>query len=549
VRAGGLRAPGARPERTPEVHVADVVIVGSGIAGLSVGLRLAAEHRLGSLAVLSKSGFGDGSSRWAQGGIACALDPTDSPALHAADTLEVAGEVGEPALARVLTRQAPERISRLIARGARFDRAPNGALELGLEGGHRNRRILHANGDATGAEIMRALTEAAGGCSELAVFEHTRAADLIVSGGRVIGLEAVGADGAPLVFQTSAVVFAAGGFGHAFLKTTNPAEATGDALAMAARAGAALVDMEFVQFHPTALDPPRTGCAGAPMPLLTEALRGAGALLLDGRGRRFMPALSPLAELGPRDLVARAIWERLASGDRVRLDCRPALASRDFPTAVASCRRHGFDLAAEPVPVSPAAHYTMGGIEVDEWGRSSVPGLWACGEAAGSGLHGANRLASNSLLEGLVFGARVADDVVRRLESRGPCPVREAPRRATGPGSSGAEAKATMCVRTLLWERAGVVRAEHGLQTAIKELERLEKSGEPGGVAADLALVGRLVVAAALARRESRGAHFRRDYPHSDERWRRRLSLCLDDRGRPRPLAAASGQESRRASR
>jgi L-aspartate oxidase len=527
-----------------EVSAADTVVVGSGVAGLSVALRLAALHRFGRIAVISKSGFGDGSSRWAQGGIACALDPADSPEQHAADTLAVAGGLGEPAVVRALAGEAPERIARLIARGARFDRAPDGTLELGLEGGHGRRRILHANGDATGAEIMRALTEAAGRYPAIEIFEHTRATDLVLHDGRIVGLRARSTAGVPIAFHCPAVIFAAGGFGHAYLKTTNPPEATGDALAMAARAGADLVDMEFVQFHPTALDVPGARPA-EPMPLMTEALRGAGALLLDGAGRRFMPEVSPRAELAPRDVVAREIWKRLASGNRVFLDCRPALRRRKFPTAVASCRERGLDPTVEPVPVSPAAHYTMGGVAVDEWGRSSLPGLWACGEAAGSGLHGANRLASNSLLEGLVFGARVADDVSRRLASSRPRPVPQMD--APGAGPEASDGEVVDRVRALLWERAGVVRTGHGLQRALRDLERLASQAGPGGEGADLVTVGRLVVAAALERRESRGAHFRRDYPSAEPHWRRRLIGRLDAAGCPQVAAARPAIATRRA--
>jgi L-aspartate oxidase len=510
-----------------------VVVVGSGIAGLSVALRLAAEHGCGSIAVICKSGFGDGASRWAQGGIACALGGDDSPALHAADTLAVSGELGEPEIVRILTQAAPERLVRLIERGTRFDRDAGGRLDLGLEGGHGRRRILHANGDATGAEIMRALTAAAAARPAIRVHEQMRATDLIVVDGRVVGISARDAHGVERVFRSAAVVLATGGFGHAYLKTTNPAEATGDALAMAARAGAALIDMEFVQFHPTALD-----VAGAdPMPLLTEALRGAGALLVDGEGRRFMTKVSRQAELAPRDLVARTLWERLAAGERVFLDCRPALEHRGFPTAVAACRRYGLDPAAAPVPISPAAHYTMGGIAVDGWGRSSLPGLWACGEAAGSGVHGANRLASNSLLEGLVFGARVADDLARRPFPAKP-PV-ESPSASSPAGSLGCEGEIVERVRRLLWERVGVVRTELGLQAALRELNRLESRAAVGTAGRDLITVGKLVATAALARRESRGAHYRRDFPHSSERWRRRLTVAL---GPPVESTAATGE-------
>lgn len=530
----------------PAQHTADVVVVGSGVAGLSTALRLAESpsgRRL-QVVVLSKSGFGDGCSRWAQGGIACSVAPDDSPDRHARDTLRVSGGLGREEIVEILTAAARERIAWLMERGTRFDRGADGSLELGLEGGHSRGRILHAGGDATGAEVMRALTDAACRCPALDVVESTRAIDLTTHGGRVTGLLAAGPDGRRVVYRAGAVVLATGGFGAAYLKTTNPAEATGDAIAMAARAGASLVDMEFVQFHPTALD-----VNIVPMPLLTEALRGAGARLLDGRGRRFMASVSPQAELAPRDLVARAIWERLAAGERVYLDARPALHKHDFPTAVAACRRYGLELERVPVPVSPAAHYTMGGVSVDDEGRSSLPGLWVCGEAAGSGLHGANRLASNSLLEGLVFGCRVADDVASRIELGSSGPFELVPRPGPVPPRERPVGAVESEVRTLLWERIGLVRTEHGLQTALRELRRLGECSEAGSQERDLVTLGLLAGTAALARRESRGAHYRRDFPESAE-GRRRLTLGTDPTGlEPRLLpprghrAAVGGSE------
>ncbi len=531
---------------TADVRLADVVVVGSGVAGLSVALRLLETPGLEDLdvVVLSKTGFGDGSSRWAQGGIACAVAEDDTPAIHADDTLRVAGELGVREMVDSLTREAPERIEKLIDRGAQFDLGADGELALGREGGHSRSRILHAGGDATGAEVMRALGTAARRADRLGIVEGSRALDLIVHDGRVEGLLATGSEGGLVAYRAPAVVLATGGYGGAFLKTTNPPEATGDAMAIAARAGAALVDMEFVQFHPTALD-----VGAEPMPLLTEALRGAGALLLDGNGRRFMEEVAPEAELAPRDVVARAIWERQSAGEEVYLDARPALTRRDFPTAVAACRRHGLDLQRDPVPVSPAAHYTMGGIAVDGEGRSTLPGLWVCGEAAGSGLHGANRLASNSLLEGLVFGARVADDVaVARHEQGGrPSTAELVVEVRIANADCEAEAGVVRSVRELLWQRAGLVRTEHGLQTALRDLRRLAGHVGSGGRANDLVTLGLLVVTAALARRESRGAHYRRDYPQADSAWRRRLLWTTDASGLvPRRLREDAARRSAR---
>src|SRR6185436_12678542 len=343
-------------------------------------------------------------------------------------------------------------------------------------------------------------------------------------GPRVAGVLAIHADGGRVLHLAPAVVLATGGLGRLYLHTTNPPEATGDGLAMAARAGARLVDLELVQFHPTAL-----AAAGAdPMPLLTEALRGEGAVLLDGRGRRFMPGEHPDAELAPRDVVARAIWQR----QKVVLDARAAVGEafpERFPQVFEICRSHGLDPRIEPVPVAPAAHYHMGGIAVDADGRTSLPGLWACGEVSSTGVHGANRLASNSLLEALVFGARVAEDL-RRAIPAGPVAVRTAGLRvaegAEGPRHAAGDAELTARVRRLMWEKVGLVRDEAGLLAAIDELGRLaDRSPDAAGEARNLLGIARLVAAAALVRHESRGAHFRADVPMPDPAWCRRLHL------------------------
>jgi L-aspartate oxidase len=517
----------------------DAIIVGTGVAGLAAAAALAPRR----VALLTKSRFATGgSSNWAQGGIAAAVGTDDAPALHAADTLAAGAGLNDPEVVALLTADGPRRIARLLELGAHFDLAPGGALSLGREAAHSRRRILHAGGDATGAELVRTLSEAVRREPAVAVFEETFALDLLVEDGAVAGLVAVGPDGRRQLFLAPAVVLATGGLGRLYLHTTNPPEATGDGLAMAARAGAEVVDVEFVQFHPTAL------AGGAdPMPLLTEALRGEGAILVDGAGVRFMPAEHPDAELAPRDVVARAIWRRLAAGDRVFLDATRAVGERfpeRFPTVFGLCRENGFDPRTEPIPVSPAAHYHMGGIGVDGNGRTSLPGLWACGEAAATGAHGANRLASNSLLEALVFGGRVAEDLAgtppsRRRPARSP----RLPEEATGGARPGArpispavdaptQAALALAVRTLMWEKVGVVRDGQGLTAAVATLDRLAAE-HPGlaGEARNLLWAGRLVATAALARRESRGGHYRADYPEADPAWQRHLVLSATPEG------------------
>ena len=369
------------------------------------------------------------------------MGPGDSPALHAADTLAVAGELGDPAAIARLTSEGPERLAQLLALGARFDRDRTGQLDLAREAAHSRARVLHAR-DATGAEVVRALGASLGEQSGLVVFERAFALELVLDGGRLAGVLARHADGALVLHRARAVVLATGGIGQVFARTTNPPEATGDGLALAWRAGARLADLEFVQFHPTALD------VGAdPMPLLTEALRGAGATLVDADGRRLLADAGPQAELLPRDVVARALWSALASGRRALLDAREAVGEafpERFPTVFEACRQHGLDPRVEPIPVAPAAHYHMGGVDVDLEGRTSVPGLWAAGEVACTGVHGANRLASNSLLEALVFGARVARSVGEALPHvRRPADALELPpvvghrRRRRGRGRGG----------------------------------------------------------------------------------------------------------------
>ena len=541
----------------------DAIVVGSGAAGLTAALELAPAR----VAVVTKGLLGlGGSSAAAQGGIAAAVGTGDTPALHAADTLAAGAGLADPAIVDLLTEEGPGRVMRLLVAGAAFDRRPDGSLALGREAAHGRRRILHARGDATGAEVMRTLTDQVRAAEHVTVFERTFAWDLTVDparNGRATGLVAVTDGGERLHLRAPAVVLATGGVGRLFARTTNPVEVTGDGLGLAARAGARLLDVEMVQFHPTAL-----AAAGAdPLPLLTEALRGEGAVLIetgadgrDGRGMRFMPSEHPDAELAPRDVVARAIDRRLAAGVPVFLDAREAVGTafpEHFPTVFALCRRHGIDPRTEPMPVSPAAHYHMGGVESDAWGKTTLPGLWVCGEAAASGVHGANRLASNSLLEALVFGARVARSIegahvvpvpVARVPQPPPAGARRLPPEAEGEA-------AVARLRALTWRFAGVERSGDGLATLLDALAAFEPLAPAmGGEGRNLLLAARLVTEAALVRTESRGGHYRSDFPEPRDVWRRHLAVELGADGAPRfvpmprlaPAAEPAAEEAAR---
>jgi L-aspartate oxidase len=508
---------------------ADSIVVGAGVAGLAAALAAGAspaQRRRRVLLVTKRRLGAGGASTWAQGGVAVALGEGDSPWRHAADTVAVAGGIADLAAVDLLTGRGPQRIRELLARGARFDRDAAGELALGREAAHSAARILHAGGDATGNEMVRTLTAAVREAPWVEVLEEVFAEDLLVADGRIAGL-LVRAGEELLPLAAGAVVLATGGIGQAWRHTTNPPEATGDGLAMAARAGALLADLEFVQFHPTALAADRD-----PLPLLTEAIRGEGAVLLDESGRRFMLAEHPLAELAPRDVVARAIFRRRRAGEAVFLDARAAVGERfpdRFPTVFARCLEHGIDPRVEPMPVVPAAHYHMGGVAVDlhgrAWlGRRGVAGLWACGEVASTGAHGANRLASNSLLEALVFGAEAGEDVAAVAP---PVPDGKVLRRAVGradatsshrrPGDGVRSAELRSRVRQQLWDGVGVERDAAGLAAALRELDEVAADPAAGrGELRNLVEVGRLVAAAALFRRESRGAHWRLDFPQPD---------------------------------
>ncbi|MBL8141961.1 MAG: L-aspartate oxidase [Acidobacteria bacterium] len=484
----------------------DAIVIGSGVAGLTTALSL------GRATVITKGTLGwSGSTPWSQGGIAASLGRDDSPALHAGDTVAVSGGIGEQAVAALLTGRAASRIQWLQDLGAEFDRAADGSLALGREAGHSRFRIVHAGGDATGAEVARALTVATRAHRDIEVVEHAYAVDLIRRDDRVAGVLVIQASGVT-AYLAPAVVIATGGIGRVYARTTNSPEVTGDGLAMAARAGATLADLEFVQFHPTAL-----AATLDPMPLLTEALRGAGAILVDGLGRRFMRDVHPAAELAPRDIVARAVFAHVVGGQPVYLDARQAVGAAfpdRFPTVFEAAMKAGIDPRTQLLPVSPAAHYHMGGIAVDEVGQTSLPGLWAAGEAASSGVHGANRLASNSLLEGLVFGATVADAIVAaRIAVTGDhfTVADHADGLSTDP-----EPDIEQQIRETMWANVGVVRDATGLERAIADVDALAPRAAGHLVARNMLDVARLVAESALARTESRGAHYRADYPDAD---------------------------------
>ncbi|MCW2543962.1 MAG: nadB [Frankiales bacterium] len=508
---------------------ADVVVIGSGVAGLTAALHAA---RSGRVLVVTKVHVDDGSTRWAQGGVAAALGPDDSPGEHEADTLEAGVGLCDRDAVHVLCEEGPDRLRELIALGAGFDHDASGALSLTREGGHHRDRIVHAGGDATGAEVSRALVAAVLAHPDIQLIEHALVLDLLrTADGRAAGvtLHVLGEgtqDGVGAV-HARAVVLATGGLGQVYASTTNPAVSTGDGVALALRAGAEVTDLEFVQFHPTAL---WLGAdASGQQPLISEALRGEGAFLVDSLGDRVISTDEhPLADLAPRDVVAKAITRRMQrlGTDHVFLDARsiPDLAQR-FPTIVARCREAGIDPETQLVPVVPAAHYASGGVLTDLNGHTSVPGLYACGEVACTGVHGANRLASNSLLEGLVFAARIGADLERWLPEQGEIAAQDHPTVLLDPSTRSDLTRA-------MTDGAGVLRSASSLTATAKALDEIEHrtSTDPSPAAWEatgLHTVAAALVAAATRREETRGTHWREDFPEVSDSWRGHLVTTL----------------------
>ncbi|MCC6992848.1 MAG: L-aspartate oxidase [Acidobacteria bacterium] len=494
---------------------ADFLVIGSGVAGLRAAAALAAH---GSVLVLTKAGdAGESNTGYAQGGIAAAVGDDDSPTLHARDT-EAAGDgLCDSDAVRVLVTDGPAYVRELASWGAAFDREADGRFSLGREGAHTVRRVLHA-ADATGREISRVLWQHVSALARVRVAADARAVELLVESGICVGARYV-VGNEVVEARATATLLATGGAGRIFRETTNPPVATGDGVALAWQAGALVADMEFVQFHPTVMS-----VAGTPRFLLSEALRGDGAWLLNVHGERFMSRYEPAGELASRDLVARAMVKEAArTGAPITLSMRHLEAEwvrRRFPTLAAACRERGLDLAFDAIPVSPAAHYIMGGVATDIDGRTSLPGLYAAGEVACTGVHGANRLASNSLLEGLVFGARAADAMLRPPQA-GLIPR---PRRR-GPMPRGAAAAAIPdgdAVRALMWRDVGLVRDADGLAGAVATLDGWRRTllaagrdaGDPTGA---LVTVAWLMARGALDRTESRGGHARADFPGRDD--------------------------------
>ena len=484
----------------------DIVIVGAGLAGLFCALKLAPRP----VTVISACPLGEGASTaWAQGGIAAAVAEGDSAEAHAADTVAVGGGLVDATIALGLAREAGPRIHDLLRYGVPFDRDLEGRLAVSQEAAHSARRTVHVRGDTAGRAIIAALIDAVRATPSIHVIEGYVAEALLTEGDAVTGLQlrqAGDATAKPLAIAARAVVLATGGIGHLYAVTTNPAEAGGLGLAIAARAGAVIADPEFVQFHPTAIMVGRD-----PAPLATEALRGEGAVLVNDRGERFMLARHKLAELAPRDIVARGVFAEIAAGRGAFLDATISLGSHfaeKFPTVYASCRSAGIDPATQPIPVAPAAHYHMGGIAVDAHGRTSLKGLWAGGEVSCTGAHGANRLASNSLLEAVVYAARIAEDIEGHRFAARP----RLPEALVTPRNCAMPPLTETRLRAMMTSHVGVIRDGERLAEAVRTFASLER--DTGNIALrNMATTALLVAASAWARRESRGAHYRIDDP------------------------------------
>lgn len=506
----------------------DFVVIGSGIAGLRAAIALAP---IGRVLILTKAEPTESNTGYAQGGIAVALGDDDSPALHAADTVKAGDGLCDEDSVRVLVEQGPPYVTELVEWGTRFDRDADGRLSRGREAAHSVRRVLHA-GDTTGREIARVLWNRVSALPTVETANHALVTELLVEDGRVAGVRFFDQLGFPRDARARATLLATGGAGHVFKETTNPPVATGDGVALAFHAGAHVADLEFVQFHPTALN-----VRGAPRFLISEALRGDGARLINGRHQAFMTRYHPDGDLAPRDVVARSIVREMElTGGLVFLSLShldPDYVVRRFPTIADMCRQISLNLAVDPIPVGPAAHYVMGGVQTDQWGRTSIPGLFAAGEVACTGVHGANRLASNSLLEGLVFGARAALAMQQPPSAAVACGQWLTATSAAAQGSRQLPTTdypplTTSQVRDLMWKSVGLFRSADGMRDAVAKLDAAwvaHRRALDGARADDadawkqfnLVTVARLIARAALRRQESRGAHYREDFPRRDD--------------------------------
>jgi L-aspartate oxidase len=521
------------PRDTP-FEVDGALIVGAGLAGLFTALKMAPHP----VTVLSPMPLGEGaSSAWAQGGVAAALRDDDSPAAHANDTVAAGAGTVDPAVALSVAGEAARRIEDLAGLGTPFDRDAEGGFVQSREAAHSAHRVARVKGDRAGFAIMQALISAARATPSIQIVEDIEVDALALTEGRVTGVIARRASdpaSAPIRFRAPHVVLATGGIGGLYRVTSNPSRVRGQGLGMAARAGAVIADPEFVQFHPTGIAVDRD-----PAPLASEALRGEGAVLIDETGARFMLAIHPDAELGPRDVVARAVHNHIAAGHKVFLDTRAAMGAsfaEHFPTVAGYCRDAGIDPVTQPIPVAPIQHYHMGGVRTDETGRTSLPGLWAVGEVACTGLHGANRLASNSLLEALVFGARIAEQITSRTAETSrpahalPTPAAETAilPKSTLPESTLGEA-ALAELRQIMTTHVGVERDAAGLSRALRDIARIERETQGAGHAfLNMLTTATLIAAAALQRTESRGAHARADHPQPDPAQAHQTLITLD---------------------
>ena len=503
----------------------EIVIVGAGLAGLFLALKLSPIP----VTIVTSAPLGKGaSSSWAQGGIAAALEKGDTTIAHALDTVRAGAGIVNEHMAHILTSEASARIEDLLSYGTPFDRSLEGDLLLSREAAHSARRVVRVKGDRAGWAIMKALIKAVRATPGIQVIENYSAKKLNVHSGTIRGVHCWSDKGRHLYLGAPNIVLATGGAGALFKITTNPTEANGEALAMAAKAGATLADTEFMQFHPTAIN-----ASIDPAPLATEALRGEGATLINKEGVRFMKKLHEDAELAPRDIVARAVFREILAGRGAFLDCREAIGAdfeEHFPSVYQKCQQAGIDPVREPIPVAPAAHFHMGGIFTDAFGRTTLNGLWACGEVASTGTHGANRLASNSLLEAVVFAARIAEDLTKHAHSFSAAfPAGEEPDPKIDTVLKKHHFEAIREMRELMDHHVGILRNEQGMRLALAGLEQLLQKNRNNLSLHNMLTIAKIITVSALLRTESRGGHYRSDYPQADPQWAHRTHIDLHE--------------------